>query len=176
MRSEMKNAIMSVIAVALVLSFAGCKYPAPLTEEHTIAIDPSIIGLWEEVPEGNSVPDPNGRMLVLKYSDTEYLVHYPTGKDGEYFRAYPIKIGGVSCIQIQAIGKAGRDIGKEEKKYDVISYSLSNNEVEIKTLNTYVIDENIKDSAGLKEAFMKNRDNKDLFANPGRFRRVREKN
>jgi hypothetical protein len=38
--SEMNHAIMSIIVVALVLSFAGCQYLAPLSEEHSIAIDP----------------------------------------------------------------------------------------------------------------------------------------
>ena len=39
-----------------------------------------IIGLWEEVPEGDKPPDPDEKMLILKYSDTEYLVHYPIGR------------------------------------------------------------------------------------------------
>jgi hypothetical protein len=76
----MKHSIMSVIAVALVLSFAGCQYLAPLAEGHTVAVDPAVIGLWKEVPEGDKPPDPDEKMLILKYSDTEYLVHYPIGR------------------------------------------------------------------------------------------------
>ena len=170
----MKNAIMSVIAVALLLSFAGCQYLAPLTEEHSIAIDPSVIGLWEEVPEGDNLPNPDGRMLILKYSDTEYLVHYPTRKDEGFYRAYPIKVDGISCVQIQQIGTADGDI-KDDRKYQVVKYSVSNGELEISTLNTDLVDRDLRDTASIKQAFLKNKDNKDLFTNPGKFRRVKVK-
>ena len=171
----MKHAIMSVIAVALVLSFAGCQYLAPLAEEHTIAIDPSVIGLWEEVHEGDKPPDPDDRMLILKYSDTEYLVNYPTRKDERYYRAYPIKVDGLTCVQIQLIGTADGDIDKGDRKYQVVTYSMSNGELEIKTLNTDLVDKDLRDTASIRQAFLKNKDNKDLFRNPGKFRRVKVK-
>jgi hypothetical protein len=171
----MKHAIMSVIAVAIILSFAGCQYFAPVSEEHTIAIDPSIIGLWEEVPEGDKPPDPAGRMLILKYSDTEYLVHYPIRKDDGYYRAYPVKIDGISCVQIQLIGTADGDVKKGERKFQVATYTVSNGELEIKTLNTDLVDKDLGDTASIKQAFLKNKDNKDLFSNPGKFRKIREK-
>ena len=166
----MKHAIMSVIAVTLFI--AGCQYLAPLTEEHSIAIDPAVIGLWEEVPEGDKPSDPDGRMLILKYSDTEYLVHYPTRKDDGYYRAYPVKIEGISCVQIQLIGTADGDVKKGERKYQVATYTVSGNKLEIKTLNTGLVNKDLKDTASIREAFLKHKDNKDLFTNPGRFRRV----
>ena len=171
----MKHSIMSVIAVALVLSFAGCQYLAPLTEEHTIAIDPAVIGLWEEVPEGDKPPDPDGRMLILKYSDTEYLVHYPTRKDEMYYRAYPVKVNGIPCVQIQLIGTADGNVDKGERKYQVAIYTISKGELEIKTLNTNLVDKDLQDTASIKQAFLKNKDNKDLFTNPGKFKRVKVK-
>ena len=164
---------MSIIAVALFI--AGCQYLAPLTEEHSIAVDPAVIGLWEEIPEGDKPPDPEGRMLILKYSDTEYLVHYPTRKDDGYYRAYPVKIDGISCVQIQLIGTADGDVKKGERKFQVAAYSVSNSELEIKTLNADLFDKDLRDTASFRQAFLKNKDNKDLFANPGKFRRVRGK-
>jgi len=169
----MKQAIMSVIAIALALSFVGCQYLAPLSNEHTIAIDPAVVGLWEEVPEEDKPPDPDGRMLILKYSDTEYLVHYPTRKDEMYYRAYPIKIGGIPCVQIQLIGTADGDISKGERKFQVVTYAIFNGELEIKTLNTDLIDKDLRDTVSIRHAFLKNKDNKDLFTNPGKFRRVK---
>jgi hypothetical protein len=163
-------------AIVATLVIAGCGgYQVPLTEEHNILIDQSILGLWEEVPHGDKPPDPDERMLILKYTDTEYLVHYPAGKDGMYFRGYPIKVEGVSCVQVQLIGAADGDIKKEDRKYHVISYKLSNGELEIRTLNTDLVDKNLQDSAGLRQAFLKYKDNKALFTNPGKFRRVKEK-
>jgi hypothetical protein len=171
----MNHAIMSVIAVAFVLSFAGCQYLAPLSVEHTIAIDPTVVGLWEEVPEGDKPPDPHNRMLILKYSETEYLVHYPTKKDEMYYRAYPIKVDGIPCVQIQLIGNAAGNINKGEPKYQVAAYTIFNGELEIKTLNTDLVDKDLQDTASIRQAFLKNKDSKDLFTNPGRFRRVKAK-
>ena len=168
----MKNT--ALVLIALTLFIAGCEYLAPLAGEHNIAIDPAVIGLWEEAPEGDKPPDPNDRMLILKYSDTEYLVHYPTKKDEGFYRAYPIKVDGISCVQIQQIGTADGDI-KDDRKYQVVKYSVSDGELEIRTLNTDLVDRDLRDTASIKQAFLKNKDNKDLFTNPGKFRRVKVK-
>ena len=168
----MKHA--ALVVIALTLFIAGCEYLAPLAVEHNIAIDPAVIGLWEEAPEGDKPPDPDERMLILKYSDTEYLVHYPTRKDEGYYRAYPIKVDGISCVQIQLIGTANGDI-KDDRKYQVATYSVSNDELEIRTLNTDLVDKDLPDTASIKQAFLKNKDNKNLFRNPGKFRRVKVK-
>jgi len=168
----MKHTALVLIAVTLFIT--GCDYLAPLVVEHNIAIDPSVIGLWDEVPEGDKPPDPKDRMLILKYSETEYLVHYPTGKDQTYYRAYPIKVDGVSCVQVQTIGDSEGDI-KEERKYHIVQYTVSNGELEIKTLNTDLVDRDLRDTDSIKQAFLKNKDNKNLFTNPGKFRRVKVK-
>jgi len=163
-------------AIVATLVIAGCGgYQVPFTEEHNILIDKSILGLWEEVPQGDKPPNPDEKMLILKYTDTEYLFHYPAGKDGMYFRGYPINVDGVPCVQIQQIGSVDGDIKKEDRKYHVISYKLSNGELEIRTLNTDLVDNNLQDSASLRQAFLKHRDNKDLFTNPGKFRGVTQK-
>jgi hypothetical protein len=158
-----------------ILVIVGCIYEAPLTEEHKILIDPSVLGLWEEVPDKDEPPDQAEKMLILKYSATEYLVHYPMGKGGMYLRIYPIKIGGVSCLQVQLIGEEAGVVPKDEPKYHVISYTLSNGELEIKTLNTDIVNKNLKESAALRRAFIKNKDQKNLFVYPGKFRRVKGK-
>jgi hypothetical protein len=163
-------------AIVATLVIAGCGgYQVPFTEEHNILIDQSILGLWEEVPQGDKPPNPDEKMLILKYTDTEYLFHYPAGKDGMYFRGYPINVDGVPCVQIQQIGSVDGDIKKEDRKYHVISYKLSNGELEIRTLNTDLVDNNLQDSASLRQAFLKHKDNKDLFTNPGKLRGVTQK-
>jgi hypothetical protein len=167
---------MKAVALLLIVAgllAAGCEYQAPLTDEHKLPVDPAVLGLWESVPEADGSADTNrDRMIVLEYSATEYLVHYPTGKDGQYFRGYPMKIAGVPCVQIQLIGAAAGDVKREDRKYHVVSYTLSNGELTLMTLNTAVVDETLKNSAALRKAFERNKDNKELFANPGRFRKV----
>ena len=61
-----------------------------------------MLGLWETLPENSD--EEKERMMILKFSSTEYIIHYPVRENAIYFRAYPIKVGGVSCVQLQAIG------------------------------------------------------------------------
>ena len=82
----------------------------------------------------------------------------------------------MSCVQVQLIGATSGDIKKEDRGYHVISYKPLNGELEIRTLNTDLVDKNLQDSASLRQAFLKHKDNKDLFTNPGKFRKVIENN
>lgn len=152
--------------------FAGCEYENPLTNEHNIPVDSAVLGLWETPPENGGTAGSSEKMLILKYSETEYLVHYPIGDEAFYFRGYPIKIGNISCVQVQLIGDSNGDIKKEERKYQVVSYRLSNDELEIKTLNTDLVDKKLKEINKLRKAFMKNVANKELFQNPVRFKKA----
>ena len=163
-----------VFLAAVILITIGCDYRAPLTEEHTIAVDRAVLGLWEEVPKGDKPPNPDERMLILHYSDTEYLIHYPAGKDGLFFRGYPIKVGGIPCVKIELIARYDGDPGKEDKRYQVVRYALSKGILEVRTLNTDLVARDLQDGAGLRQAFLKNKDNKDLFHDPGRFRKINE--
>jgi len=161
-----------LMALAALL-FSGCVYESPLTQEHSIPIDPTALGLWERIPEDGEAVDPDTRMVVMKYSETEYSIHYPTGKNGVYWRAYPIKIGGVPCIQLQAIGtEEGPVPAKEKKLFNVASYQMIDGTLIIKTLNTHLIGKNLVGSEALRKAFLEHKDSKDLFTNPGRFKKI----
>ena len=162
------------LTVLLVLGLTGCEYEVPLVEKKDIPVDEAILGLWEQVPGKDETGSPQ-EMLVLKYTDTEYLVHYPTGKDGMYFRAYPIKIDGKIYVQTQLIGTRDGNIEKKDRRYHVVSYKLSDGQFEMRILNADLVDKNLTDSAKLMEAFLKNKDNKDLFKEPGKFRKVSRK-
>jgi hypothetical protein len=165
---KMKRAASWLIILGLFIS--GCIYKVPFVAEHTIPIDPAVLGLWEFNERGEK-PD---RMMVLKFSDTEYLVHYPFSVEdgGMYFRAYPIKLGGITAIQIQWIGTAEGDVANEERKYQLIAYTLINGELEIRPLNNDLVNKDLTTSEELRQAFLKNKDNKELFYNPGRFKKV----
>ncbi len=92
-----------------------------------------------------------------------------------YFRAYPISIEGLSCVQIQLVGTSKGDIKKQDRKYQVVSYEVSKGELEIKILNTELVDKSLGDSLGIKRAFLKHKGNNDLFRHLGKFRKVTEK-
>ncbi len=180
----MKRVVMLVL-VALFL--VGCEYAyeSPLTKEHSISVDSAILGLWEHVPEKGDDLDLNMRMLILKYSGTEYLIHFFAEKEegGLYFRGYPIKIGNVPCVQIESIGQVFKPFDKdvtlgtnEWPIFDVMSYALANGELTIKELNKDLVDNELKGSEALRKSFLKHKDNKDLFIQPGKFRRIEDHN
>ncbi|MDP3283424.1 MAG: hypothetical protein Q8M56_03240 [Desulfobacterales bacterium] len=164
-----------IFMVALMFVIAGCEYETSLTDEHKIPVDKAVLGLWDAVPENGGVSDPKERLMVLKYTDTEYLVHYPAGDEGFYFRGYPIRIGGISCVQIRLIGDSNGDIKTGDRKYQVVSYQFVSGELEVKTLNTDMVDKKIIDRNKLNTVFLKNKNKGELFRNPARFRKAVKK-
>jgi len=165
----------SLTLIAALLLSAGCQYDSPLTEEHSLPIDPALLGVWEEISDDGDPLEGMDRMVILKFSATEYLVHYPVKSDGEYYRAYPFNLGGVEGVQLEFLGSGSGPIEEgEEDVYIVASYSLGNGELEIKILNEKLVDDELSGSAAIREAFLKNKDAEDLFTDPGKFRRVED--
>ena len=172
-KSEMKYTVMLTFLV--VLLFTSCEYESPLTKEHKISVDTAVVGLWEPIPEKGEQPNQNERTMILQYSDTEYLIHYPVGKNGGYYRGYPIKIADVPCVQMQVIGTDKGPLEADMKElFHVVSYQVIHGKLEIKILNTNLVDDDLKTMEELVESFTKHRDNINLFINPGIFRRVEE--
>lgn len=161
----MKN--VTILMVVTVLFLEGCGYDFPLTKEHNIPIDLAILGLWG--------PEKKKDLVILKYSDTEYLIHFFTNRDAVYFRGYPIKIGGIACIQLQVIGTDdGPPHPEERHAFAVVSYLLINDELEVRLLNTDLVSKDFRSSEAFLRAFLKYKDNKDLFVEPKRFNRLKD--
>lgn len=161
-----------ILLMAAALFLAGC-YEAPLSTEHTIPIDPALPGLWEAVPKPGSSSE-SDRMMLLRYSDTEYFIHHPCNDGGMYFRAYPVNVGGVSCMQIKLIGTKGGSLSSEiAKTYYVASFTLTNGIMEIRLLNPKVVSTDLKTSEKLRQAIRENRNHQELFEDPIRFRRCK---
>jgi hypothetical protein len=171
MENKMKKLMTVLSLTTAAFLVAGCEYEAPLTTEHSISIDPAILGLWTPVPKQGKDPNPDNRMLILRYSDTEYLIRSPTGKDGIYYRGYPIDIEGVSCVQLEVIGVEEAPIESDEKElFHIASYDFKNGFLEISLLNTDLVDKHLKDTDTLRKAFLENKNNKELFRNQNRYR------
>jgi hypothetical protein len=74
------------------------------------------------------------------------------------------------------IGTEEGNLDKDNKElFQVVSYQLSHEELIIKTLNTDLMDDDLKSSEAFKKAFLKYKDHKDLFRDPGRFRKIEKK-
>lgn len=163
---------MPVFLLGAILCLAGCKYEAPLTREHRIPVDGSVLGFWEVVPDGDESTDSSENMMVLQFSETEYLIHYSAKQEPMYFRGYPIKIGGVPCVQLQLIGIDNKPVDRLKKDlFHVASYELVNSELVVRTLNSDLVGDSLKDAGALVKAFLKHKGSTELFANPCRFRR-----
>lgn len=164
------------LIVYCLLFLIGCVYEAPLTEKHEIKIDPDALGIWESKSEKDE------KMMILKFSDTEYLLHYPINKDDFYFRAYPIKIGDQLYIQLKMIGNHEGSITKDEKNlYTLAIYQLKNDELELRTIKAKFMNNNhqtngeFKSTKDLEKAIAASKDIKELFEEPLLFRKIVKK-
>ncbi|MBL1217979.1 MAG: hypothetical protein D8M59_10855 [Planctomycetes bacterium] len=173
---------LAIVALALsVLFVTACEYDAPLTKKHTIAIDEAVLGLWQAVPEDEAAADEeamsvgDGEMLeepappsllVLKFSDTEYVVVYAEDDESMYFRAYPIKIGDTECVQMQAIGTEEGSVDDDDSnRFMVMKYEISAaGHLSVRMLDSDVVDSMLTDSDSLKAAFLEHEHDENLFS------------
>ncbi len=170
----MKNFAAPSLLLSAALFLAGCEYDAPLTTDHTVPIDPALVGAWLEQSDGDNNAEPANRLVVLKFSTTEYLIHYPTTeKEGAYYRGYPIQIGGVSCVQLELLGSAVGPVN-EAKRYLVANTRLAGNRLEVRILNRDVIGTDLSGTAAIREAFLKHAADPALFNDPGVFIRAED--
>lgn len=167
----MKKLFLPLMAAAILT--AGCVHHVPLSTEHTIAIDYDLLGLWERVP-GEAKGDPTeDLMLILQWSETEYVAQNPMGEKGDIYRAYPVEIGGRQVLQAQALGSSWGEVYEGDRVvYPILEYRIVEGILMISTLNPQVVDEHIADSEALREAFLANINRQDLFEAPSHFRKV----
>ncbi len=124
------------------LSTSGCHFSEPITTRHDVPIDENILGRWQSRKS-------HLNLLILKYSDTEYLirkVNTGPGKSNdtepyiEYFRGYPFEIAGTRYIQLQILGI------QEDKKSSHIKvniddpYIVTYYRIEGDTMKTWFLD------------------------------------
>lgn len=170
MKTRITRPWRAVLPAAIGLLLTACTYDAPLVTQATIPIDPAVLGVWQAADdESDGAP---ARMVILPFSPTEYLVHYPTAQDDSmYFRGYAIQVAGISCVQLELLGShRGRETGKD--RYQVAQYALTGDKLEIRTLNDAVVSAELSGTAALHEAVQKNASHPDLFNEPGVFVRV----
>lgn len=195
-RNMIKAAIIGWTATLL---FAvGCEYRQPLATEHSIAIDPNVLGHWEPLPGQKKEGKWDDQILILKYSDTEYLVCYTLLDNGKrvtgYFRAYSMEISGVPSVQLQYLGanelesnatllshirgdsdeRQDRviEVDKHPKVFGVVRYDLKSDTLKISVLNKDLVDGGLTTTEELTKAFVEHKDDRHLFVNPRRYRRI----
>lgn len=159
------NTVIRTLLLGLLLT--ACVYETPLTPRHDIPIDQAVLGTWNLVSEDDS----DEQLRILRFSDTEYLVGNVDNDDELYFRAYAIEIAGVSAIQLEFLGDNKRPV-RGDDRYLVASYRFVDGLLEVQTLNTELVDDELTDSESLKAAFIEHKENPELFNDPGLFERM----
>ena len=161
----------SWMMLAVILFLAACEFDVPLVVEHDIPIDPNILGNWESVSEDED----EMQLRILKFSDTEYMIHDSDNNGDTYFRAYAINVGGVSAVQIEFLGDDKRPVKSDAgDRYMVASYKVVDGMLEMRFLNSELVDKELTDTESLRAAFIEHKENPGLFNDPGLFRRLQD--
>jgi hypothetical protein len=167
----MKKFILPVLIVTALA--VGCVHQTPISTEHTIAIDPELLGLWERIPSEAKGDPAEDLMVILKWSETEYVAQVPRSEKGDFYRAYLVEIGGRQVLQAHSLGSSWGEIHEDGRViYPIINYRIVEGILAISTMNPRVVDDNITDSEALREAILANINRQDLFEPPGHFRRA----
>ncbi len=166
----MKKIILGLLTVSVLL--LACQYDVPITTAHEIPINKTLIGNWQWVAEDEE-DNSDAEMRIFRFSDTEYLIQYFEHKASLYFRGYQILIGGVSAVQLELLGSDDESVSPDDEDlFMVASYQMVDGELEVKTLNTNLINDELTDSESLRKAFIEHEDHPELFNDPGRFKRM----
>lgn len=161
-----------VCLLAATLLVGACRYEAVLTDAQNIPIDPALVGVWESIPSADS-REPARRLLVLAWSPTTYLIHYPADDKGIYFRAYPVEVGGIACVQLKVVGTGkGPPETDQKRRFHVAAYELSESILTVRTLNPERVPESLGTKAELRGAFIAAQAKADRFTDPVRFRKI----
>lgn len=169
----MKKSIATVLALAaLAAVFGGCNYETPLVaDDGATPVDDALLGVWQAVPATGKEAAAPQVALVQKFTAKAYLIQYPVqAKDSLYFRGYRVEIAGKPYLQIQLIGTENGPVKEADRKYDLASYAVAGDGMEMRLLSTKVVPKTGGVDAMMK-AFLENQASPDLFGDALRFRR-----
>lgn len=159
--------VKATLILLTTLFVSACGYDFPLSEKQGLPIDRSVLGLWEEV-NNETVKH---RVLISATSESEYFVHMSDGTEDLFLRGYPLRVAGISLVQLAVTDKRYIPIN-ETGSYFSLSYEVSDGNLVIKLPDTGILSTGLKSSAHLREAFIINKDNPRLFSEPARLRKI----
>lgn len=147
----------------------GCEYTVPLFSTPQQKIDPALVGQWSRtLPNGETET-----VLVLPWSDQEYLVAFPANKpDAMYARATLMPVAGLPLIQLHWIGTANAKLPTDARVYQFATFACQNDRITLRLLNSERIRTSLATSDALIQAITKNKEAPDLFREPLCFSRV----
>lgn len=149
---------------------AGCDYTVPLVKEPDIEIDKAVIGLWQRSNDQGQIE----KLLVLPLDEREYLVSYPSNSEEAMFgRACFARVEDVTLVQIKWFGTAEGELPDDNRVFQFAAYSVAEDKLTVRLLNTDVIKHGIATSKELVKAIVAAKDNPQRFREGMVFTRVK---
>lgn len=139
-----------------------------------IKIDRDLIGTWKSDPRSESSNGEDYQIIIRKHSDTEYLIHLPDDEEDEYHRGYPIKVAGISCIQLKYIGETENPkTPPMPPRFNVVSYEIKGDRLVGRVLDVDYVPTKVGKGGteALKREFEKHKGRSDLFLDAWKCRR-----
>lgn len=158
-----------LLCVYICLVLAGCDFTVPLSAAPELPIDTRAVGLWEMAkPNGNTE-----RLLILPFNDHEYFISWPEAASTElYAKAHLFNFSGMVLVQLQWFGNSDGAVPDDDRNYQIASYAITGDALEIQLLNTDVIGKEFQSAADLATAIEANKSNPDLFREKMIYKRV----
>jgi len=162
-----------LVLVFILIILTACEYDAPLVGDASLPIDQALLGTWEFISEGSAGQESSERVLIRQESVNLYAIEYGGNESIIYFKGWLAELEGIHFIQLEVTGSNEGPVGEDDHDlFSVISYTLNNGEYVVRSLNTDLVDDSLADTAALQAAFIANRDDPDLFNNPGQLRKL----
>lgn len=162
--------LLTATLVAILLN--GCEYKTALTSDHTVPIDPAVLGLWQSVAAPGQTAETKAELQVLRFSDTEYVVHYATANAALYFRAYPVTVANLKLVQVELLGSQQGPAGDTPGHFHVVTYAVQDGTLRMAVLNTAVVPATAASPDDLRRRLVAETANPRLFQEPQHFVRA----
>ena len=163
-----------LITVLIVLILTACDYDVPLVGEALLPIDQALLGTWEAIPEDRDGQESLERIVIRQESAKLYVIEHIDGESIIYFKGWLAELEGRHFMQVEVTGDNDKGpVGAEDDNlFSVVSYTLNNGALVVRSLNTDLVKAELADASALQAAFVANRDNPSLFHKPGQYRKL----
>ncbi len=162
-----------LIPVFIFFILTACDYDAPLVGEASLPIDQAVLGTWELIPDDQAGQESTVRAVIRQESGNEYAIEYIDDESIIYFRGWLAELEEIHFVQLEVTGtNKGPVDAKYTDPFGVLSYTLDNGKLVIRPLNTALVNKALADTSALQAAFAANRNDPNLFHDPGQFRKL----
>ena len=168
--------ILRLITVFTFLILTACDFNVPLVAKAFLPIDQTLLGTWESIPEDWDGQEPLERLVIRQQSANLYEIEFGDEASHIYFKGWLAELEGIRFMQLECTGDdKGPVDAKDKRLFSVVSFTLGNGELVVRSLNTDLVSRDLVNTAALQVAFAANRDNPILFHKPDQFRRLGER-